>query len=507
MNYQKVRKFSFLLSLIIFSLSFILISYYSWSWDLTNNKKNTISQETIKIIGDLNDNLIINYYISAPIKKKSLFPLEVSHFLQLYSSYSPKIIYREYEEKDIPSPLSELGLLPQRTTIQEEGSESILTFYSGIEILYAGKRAVIPFIDKIDDLEYSLTSILEKALYPIQGSIGIVLQEEVDTVEEGFKNLFNVLSGYNIQEITLSQKIDPIEFPILIVIGASKLNNVKIGILKNYLSRGGAILFSSGGTNLDVLQEGGAIISLEYFPAMEWLKEMGIYINPNIVLDPLGAVPFNLGSQIITYPAFISISGKGINDNNSIMDGLSLIIAPWVSSIFVDKKENIDYHVLMASSDRSILWDKGINVDPLYTVKWLEESLKNKAIQESRRAFPLGISLEITYKEKENSFSKKESRMIVLPSRYFFHDAILPLGGQNLDLLIRSIDWLLKKDYLISLKKEKAIILWNFETKEKRKEAHTLALWVNAIFIPLLILGFGSLYIFLRKSKSEKSKK
>lgn len=507
MNYKKIRIFSFFLSLIIFLLSFVFISQYNWQWDLTSNKKNTLSPETIKMISDLKDNLIINYYVSAPIKKKSLFPLEVSNFLQLYSSYSPKIIYREYEENDIPSPLSELGFTPQRTAIQEQGSESILTFYSGIEVIYKNKRIIIPFVDKIDDLEYSLTSLLDKILYPIQGSIGLSLQEESDSVEEGFKNLFNVLSIYNIQEISLFDKIDPIEFPLIIVIGSSRLNGVKVDILESYLKRGGSILFSSGGTNLDVLQDGGALFSLEYFPAMEWLKEMGVYINPNIILDPLGAVPFNLGSQMITYPAFISISGRSLNQKSPIIDGLSLIIAPWVSSIFVDKKEGIDYQVLMASSDKSILWDSGINVDPLYTVRWLEEALKNKSIQDSRRAYPLGLSLQIDYSEIKNSHSNSESRMIIFSSRYMFHDVLLPLGGQNLDLLSRSVDWLFKKDYLVSLKKEQTITLWEFETKEERIKTNNIALWVNGILLPLLILGGGATYLLLRKKKSEINQK
>jgi ABC-type uncharacterized transport system involved in gliding motility auxiliary subunit len=499
---RNTRRIIFYLSLVLFALSFLVTHEYAFNWDLTQNQRNTLSPTTHEILSSLKDNVIINYYYSPAIKNLDFFPVQIDNFLQVYASASPRLIYRQWEEGMVNYPLSQIGLESHGITVRDSGQPKTLTFYSGIEIIYAGKRALIPFIDRTEDLEYTLTTALERIIHPFEGRIGLSLQEREDTAINGFKGLMAVLGSYNPQEVLLNDSLDPMDTPLLIVIGSELLNDARVLALESYVAKGGSLLLSAGGTNLDVLRSGGAVLSLENTPLMEWLGELGIKIEPDLVLDPLGATPVNAGSQIVSYPAIITLASSDLNRENPLINGLTRLVAGWFSSLSWEEKESTQVDLLFSSSPEGLAWREGINADPFHTDKWLNDQRDQG--DQIEKAYPLSIAVRLVPEEDSPLGMDNERRMILVGSRYAFHDALIPFGGQNLDFLVRSVDWLLKRDYLNALKKEPVITLWNFKTASERLATHEWVLFTNAFALPLVVLAGGVFYLSRRKRRSEK---
>lgn len=502
MSYRFFRKILFCLNLTCFFLAFTLIQRYSFQFDFTKNKQYSLSPITKSILKDLQDKLIITYYFSPTIKNYSIIPQEIQNFLEVYSQTSPLILYKSKEDNNLPFSLKELGFKEQKITLKNWNNLQNITYYSGIEILYKGKRAVLPFIHQEEDLEYALTTSIERLINPFMKKIGLILTENTDSIDGGFKALNSLLEPYNLQEVFVNdlKEINPSEIPLLIIIGSS-LNYHQVETIKNYFNLGGSLLFSTGGTTLDILDNSRKTQSSEDFPLLQWLEELGISIKPNIVLDTSRASLINNGQEILRYPAILNLSISEINQNNALTSGLSQINYSWGSSIEIEETKSRTLTTLFTTSESSLLLEKNFSVEPNFINTFLKEA---KDYQE--RFTKKKRILSVIIRKNSVNLNLKESRLLVIGSRYFFHDATLPFRGQNLDLLVRSVDWLLKKDSLVSLKKERSPIILTFKNYAERLQTHKHLLFINSFLMPFILLIIGSFYLKLRKNCSQKEK-
>ena len=112
-----------------------------YRWDMTKDKRYSISKPTVNLLKTLNKDVHISVYLSGnlPFDFEKLSK-ETSYFLEELASKNNRISFTMVNPKGKEETLAQQGLNPSRLTIQEDGkiSESSIFPYA---IVRSGKKS------------------------------------------------------------------------------------------------------------------------------------------------------------------------------------------------------------------------------------------------------------------------------------------------------------------------------------------------------------------------------
>ena len=131
----------------------LLINYLSTStykrFDLTKDKRFTISDVSKNILDNIDNTVFVNVYLEGdfPAEFKRL-QIETRQFLEELKAQNSNILFRFINPDNIREQLIQKGMMPTQLTVEEDGKLSQAIIFPWAEINYQNKTKVVSLLKK-----------------------------------------------------------------------------------------------------------------------------------------------------------------------------------------------------------------------------------------------------------------------------------------------------------------------------------------------------------------------
>ena len=526
-------------------------------FDLTQDKRYTLSPTSLNIIKQVQNPLYIKVYMQGdlPAEFKRL-QLETKQLLEEFQAYNSNIVFEfvdplenEDASMDNIKELYRKGLTPINITVDDKGKQSQAMVFPWAIAIYDNKEVNIPLlknimgasttqkvIGSVQHLEYSIAEGLNKITKAKQKKIAVIKGngELQDILMAKF--LLQVRESYHIGPFTLDSvakspvaSLKALEKYDLAVIAkpTETFSDAEKQVLDQFIINGGKTLWliDQVTAEMDSLYDSSGT-TLAY-PKDLNLNDMffkyGIRINPDLVKDEQGS-PIKLATgEQGSATQFQEFNWKFApqvypNSLHPIVKNLGGIKFDFANSIDT-LKNGIKKTILLQSSQYS----KKIGTPSEISLNSVVEETSPRDYA-NKGKIPLAVLLEgsfhsmfenrvLPFEQKTFQATGKENKMIVISDGDLIKNQLdknfqpVELGYDqrsgnlydNKDFLINCVNYLLDDTGLINIRsKDLDLPLLD---KEKVYENYTRT-QILTIGLPIFILGlFGVIFTFLRKRK------
>lgn len=318
----------FVILAIILATSFVLSGFF-FKWDLTEEKRHSLTPATIEMLEKLDDNIFVRCYLHGefPSEFKRL-EKSIQERLDEFRDYSDGRIDYEFidpyeagdkkQVQEVFKALDEKGLQFTNISFDENGTQSSKLIWPAAIIEYQGKEYPIQFFksemaapgetminSSVNNLEYELASSLRKITRTKKPAIG-VLQGHRELNELQMADfLYGLSENYALEPVyidsqvdALSDKIENMKYRVnrydaLIIAGTdSTVSDRDRVLIDQYLMNGGKILWLLDPLkmNMDSLRGNQTAMAVSNENGFyEMLFEYGVRLNRSLVIDFQGA--------------------------------------------------------------------------------------------------------------------------------------------------------------------------------------------------------------------------
>jgi gliding-associated putative ABC transporter substrate-binding component GldG len=550
-----------LLSIIIVLLILNGIGHFFFHrFDLTQDKRYTLSETSLNIIKQVKNPLSVKIYMQGELPSEfKRLQQETRQLLEEFQAYNSNIVFEfvdpledEDTSMDNIKELYRKGLTPVNITVDDKGKQSQAMVFPWAIAVYDNKEINIPLlknimgasttekvIGSVQHLEYSIADAINKITVAKQKKIAVLKGngELHDLLIAKF--LLQVKESYHIGPFTLDSvaknpigSLEALEKYDLAIIAkpTETFSESEKQVLDQYIINGGKTLWliDQVSAEMDSLyNQSGATLA---FPRDLNLNDLffkyGVRINPDIVKDEQGS-PIKLATgeqgsatqyQDFNWKFAPQVYPESKHPIVKNLGGIKFDFANPIDTL----KNGIKKTILLHSSkySKKIGTPTEINLNIV-----AEETSPNHYIKTGN--IPMGVLLEGSFRSvfqnrvlafDQQSFKDqgKANKMIVISDGDIIKNQLdkdfqpVELGFDqrsgnlydNKDLLLNCVNYLLDDTGLINIRsKDLNLPLLD---KEKVYENYT-ATQLITIGLPILILlFFGLLFTYLRKRKYSK---
>ena len=531
------------------------LGIFKFRFDLTAEKRYTLSENTEKIIKSVQGPLLVDVYLEGdfPASFKQLQG-ETRFMLEEFRRLNPKIDFKFIDpiKSKIPQDtLMGMGMMPSALPEIKDGKVSQTIIYPYAVLKYKEAGMSVPLIvdqagtssseqltKSIENLEYSLVSSIKTLTATKRKNIGILINQDELKPDE-FQSFMQIaLENYNAfpiipaneTELTIADVPNLRRTDALVVAKPRKAftEGEKV-ILDQYIMNGGRTMWMMEAVNaeMDSLTRSKSITSFPVDVNMsDFFFNYGVRINPVLVKDLQKFALLRLVTgEVSGNPQFMSLPWPyfplGIAENNNpITKNINPVKFDYPSSIDTLGKPGIKTNVLYESSERTIVKRTPSLVDlkeiaSVDSLAMLEQPSTPKIFAVSLEGkFTSGYASRSERKEFPGFIAKgaKDNKMIVIADgdiarNTFAKGQPLPLGMDmltnqqygNEQFLRNTLDYLLDDSNLIELRNrniESRLLDRQLINEERGK-------WqmINLV-LPLVIIGLlGGIFFYIRKKK------
>jgi len=535
----------------------VFSGYFFHRFDLTKDKRYTLSTTSLNIIKQVQNPLYVKIYLQGdlPAEFKRL-QSETRDLFEEFQAYNKNIVFEfvdplenEDESMDNIKELYSKGLTPINITVDDKGKQSQEMVFPWAIAVYNNKEVNIPLlknimgasttekvIGSVQHLEYSIADGINKITKEKQKKIAVIKGNgELQDVQIA-KFLMQVRESYHIGPFTLDSvaknptgSLDALQKYDLAIIAkpTETFTDAEKQVLDQFIINGGKTIWLIDQVNMEMdslYNEYGSTLA---FPRDLNLNDMffkyGFRINPDLVKDEHGS-PIKLATgeqgsatqyQEFNWkfaPQVYPISQHPIVKN---LGGIKFDFANGIDTL----KNGIKKTVLLQSSQYS----KRIGSPVEINLKIVEEETSPNHYLNTGN-IPLSVLLEgsfhsmfenrvLPFDQKTFEAKGAANKMIVISDGDLIRNQLdknfqpVELGYDqrsgnlydNKDFLMNCVNYLLDDTGLINIRsKDLDLPLLD---KEKVYESYTTT-QIITIGLPIFILGlFGVVFTFLRKKK------
>lgn len=527
---------------------------FSKRLDLTQEKRYTLSDSTVKILESVDKPLQVDVYLEGdfPASFRQL-QNETKFMLEEFRKINPKIDFKfidPIKTKMSKDTLAAMGMQPSILPDMKGGKISEIVMFPFAAIKYNSYGASIPLIINqtgidaseqltisIENLEYNFASNIKAITEERKKNIGILINQDELSPEQfqGFMEM--ALENYNAgpiipenqKELTLADVPKLKKMDALVIAKPRKpfTENEKV-ILDQYIMNGGKTLWMIDAVNaeMDTLFQSKKIMAYPMDTNLtDFFFNYGIRINPGLVKDMKKSALIRIVSgEVAGNPQFSSFLWPyfplGIAENkNPITKNINPVKFEFPTSIDTLGRKNIKTNVLFESSERT-------NTKQVPNYVALGEIVRADSLSEfDKPSSPkiFAVSLEGKFNSAYGTRSERttypnfkaqsvDNKMIVIADgdigrNQVYKGKALPLGEDlltkqtygNEQFLRNALDFLLDDANLMELRNRniEARLLDRQRIDEERSKWQ----WIN-LLIPIAIIGLlGGFFFWLRKKK------
>lgn len=556
-NVQKnsLKKLGFL-AIGLFILNFA--SYYIYKrFDVTQDKRYTLSETTKKIIDKVDSPLIIDVFLEGnfPADFKKL-QTETRQLLEEFSAYNSNITFQfvnpieeEEERVEVMKKFFEKGLTPINVTVEDKGKQTQEVVFPWALANYGDKGAKVQLLknlmgastekkveSSVQHLEYAFAEAIHKISNEKQRKIAVIKGNgELEDIQIA-DFLKTIRDNYYIGPITLdsvatqpSETLKALNIYDLAVIAKprEKFTEAEKQVLDQFIMKGGKTLWLVDGTTAEMEnlynETGTTLAGINDLNLTDMFFKYGFRISPQLIKDEYGT-PIKLASgnegsetQMETYnwkmaPFIYPASKKHPIVKNT--DGVKFDFCSPIELL----KSSHSTTILLESSPYS----KTIGIPTVVSLDMISEETTPKDYPNGG-LIPVAVLLEGSFTSmynnrvlpfKDGKFLSKSAptKMIVISDGDVIKNQIdkgapIELGYDkytsqyfgNKEFILNSVNYLLDDNGLINIRSKDVTLPLLDKQSVQDNYSQTQMLTVA---LPIVLLGiFGVLFTYLRKKK------
>ncbi|AZI66241.1 gliding motility-associated ABC transporter substrate-binding protein GldG [Kaistella daneshvariae] len=543
-------------ALVIILPVFILLNYWGLRIDLTQEKRYTLSDSTVKVLESVKNPLKIDVYLEGdfPASFRQI-QNETRFMLEEFRKINPKIDFRfidPIKTKMSKDTLMAMGMQPSILPDMKDGKISEIVMFPYAALKYNSNGTSIPLIitqsginadeqltRSVESLEYNFVSTIKSLTTENKKTVGVLVNQDELRPDQfsGFMEM--ALENYNAGPIIPQNQTELTyaDMPVLknmdaLVIAKPRkafTEGEKV-LLDQYIMNGGKTLWMIDAVNaeMDTLFQAKKIMAYPSDINMtDFFFNYGIRINAALVKDfKKSALIRIVSGEVAGNPQYSSFLwpyfALGIAENNNpITKNINPVKFEFPTPIDTLRRPNIKTNVLFESSERTT-----VKQVPNYVA--LGEIVRTDSLSEFERPTTpkiFAVSLEGKFKSAYSARSERqnfpnfkaessENKMIVISDgdvgrNQTYKGNPLPLGEDmltkqtygNAQFLRNALDFLLDDANLMELRNrdiEARLLDRNLIDEEK-----SYWQWLN-LLLPLGIIAFlGGIFYWWRKRTFE----
>ncbi len=531
-----------------------IFSVFSHRFDLTSEKRYTLSESTQKVLESVKKPMMIEVYLDGdfPAGFKQL-QSETKFMLEEFRKINPKIDYKFIDpiatnmSKDT---LQAMGIQSSVLSDFRDGKVSEIVMYPYAAIKYNKSGTSIPLIinqsglegmdqlnRSVENLEYNFVKNIKSMVIEKRKNVGILVNQDELRPEEfqGFMQL--ALENYNAgpiipengKELTVADFSKMRKMDAIVVAKPRKefTDGEKV-LLDQYIMNGGKSLWMLDAVNaeMDTLFRSKKIVAFPQDLNMsDFFFNYGVRINPGLVKDLKKSAMIRIvAGEVAGNPQYNSFLWPyfplGIAENkNPITKNINPVKFEFPTSIDTLGRKNIKTSVLYESSERTNIKQvpNAVSLAEIVTV----DSLGSFEKPTTPKIFAVELQgkFQSAYanRSERSTFpnfraQSPENKMIIVADgdiarNQLYKGKALPLGEDmltkqtygNEQFLRNALDFLLDDSNLMELRNRN--IEARLLDRQRIDEEKNYWQWFN-LLLPLFVIGLlGYLFFWLRKRK------
>ncbi len=514
----------------------LLASFVFLRWDLTQEKRYTISDATKNLLQNLDEQIVINVYLSGDFPPGfERLERAIKETLESFADYGgSNIAYRFIEPNDpkLQEELTQKGLIPTNLFANEDGKRTERLIFPGALIFYGGKEYPVQLLkgnqasgpeerlnQSYEGVEFELASTIRRLTLKDRKKIGFLVGH-TKVPPPRFSDLLATLQQ-NYDLYFDAQNPDSWDKGDLLIIPKpdSPFSEEEKYKLDQFVMRGGKLLIFADGAQVDSVSLEGTFAQPLSLNLDDLLFKYGCRINPNLIKDlSCAMIPLNVGNmgdkpqiQPMPWRFFPLINNFGANP---IVRNLDAVYSRFPSTIDTVMAPNVVKTPLLLTSQ----YTKTLKVPAL--IAYNEARQQPDPREYNNGVKTIGLLLEGTFSSLYNnrllptdprmsSFvgQSKPSKIIVVSDGDmivndidYTRNAPLPMGYDRLtrytyankDFVLYAIDYLVDPKGLITARNKQVMLrpLDKIRLKEERTQWQLINLIAPLALIGLLGLGF-----------------
>ena len=488
-------------------------------FDLTREKRFTLSEATVSTLHDLRDPLTIRAYFTKDLPPPhSTQARYVKDLLdEYYASGRGKVRFEfidpvaaetsaeKDKKKDVKQDifgrqvreatsmemeLQAIGIPPVQVRVNEADKLEVKRAYMGIAVLYGERKEVIPVVSDTAGLEYDLTTLIRKLAREKTTKVAFVSGHEEPDLEKDLSRAASALREmYEVTTVDAKQPIADDISALLIVGPKTAFSDDEKRHLDTFITSGHAAAFFVGPIkpDLQTLQSEDNNAQLG-----DLLASYGVVPTPGLVVDAECATinvsqqaGFMRVNQAVRYP--LMPLPRSLEHHN-LTRGLTQVAFPFSGPVAVNMptQTSMKAEVLVRTSEKSWIADPPYFLDPMQ--QWTPPDSRD-AVHEQNLIVSLSGPIKSFYPPANGTTatgSEAEARLIIAGTSSFITD---PFYGKPAEaLLLNFVDWMVHDDALLAVRSRGLAAAPLRDVSEAIRRALKLG---NIVGLPAAFIGFG----------------
>jgi ABC-2 type transport system permease protein len=376
------RAFSIVLALAVLGVALVYVSdYFAQELgriDLTSSKRYTLSPVTKEILNE-DGKITVEVYASDNLPPKyQLMYKEIKNILADYaSSAKGKLTVKYLNPKTNGERLSSLSVQQVQYNTVGEDQVQIQQGYLALVILNEdeSKKDKIDYIQSTDDLEYQITSMINKIKSKNKPAVGFASGNGEKNLGSDYTYIQQLLStDYDLKPVyfksteaaadkktaanSTANDLNLKQYNMVVIAGPGKdYDEDSKKQLDDYINGGGNVLYLADTFAIDS-STGGVTLSPD--PIGKLLENYGVTVNKDITFDQRNALQIPLSNGLNTLYPYFPAAPKDAKAEDKLQFLPNSVITPWSSSLNVDQ----NWSWLYATSNYGGKITSDFNLDP-----------------------------------------------------------------------------------------------------------------------------------------------
>jgi len=255
--------------------------------DLTSSRMFSLSKASKEIVGDIADKLIVKAYFSpdlpSPYNTTSRY---IRDMLEDYRAYSRGHLEYEFidpgSEEKLEKEAQSFQIPPQQIQTVANDKIEVKLAYMGVVFIYGDKKEVIPVVTSISNLEYEITSLINRLTsqkLPVLGMASTGTEEQQISMQRLYEALGR---NFDVRPVDLNEPVGDDVTGLFVIAPRQPLTDWQFFNIDQYIIKGGKTAFFAGSYEPNLQQQfaGNLNLNLNGF-----LNNYGIAINEDVVID------------------------------------------------------------------------------------------------------------------------------------------------------------------------------------------------------------------------------
>ncbi len=427
-----------LLALLVALVFVNIISKYIFTrFDLTAEKRYTLSASTKEMLGEVDEPVLFRIYLEGddlPAEYRR-FRNDIKNMLDQFRAYSRFIEYEfvnpndfktDEEKKQFYQTIVKKGLTPIPVTSEEGGVQKQQVVYPSMEVSYRGRETAIQLQSagisgrstdevvnsSVENLEYNFVTAIHRLSRPVKARVGFLLGHgELEKIDI-FDIQMSLVEDYSLENVYLNENINALtgrimntqdstitinnKFDVLVVPKPIKAFSDKdLYVLDQFVMYGGKILWlvDALDADMDSLQTKPQTFATRLATNLdEMFFNYGVRVNPDLIMDyRCRGIPM-MGNdnrmQLVPWYYFPTLVP---NSDHPIVRNLDVLKTDFISTIDLISND-INKTVLLTTSDHVHIKNAPVNIQLTDAMVQVDNQLFN------RSNLPVAVLLEGQFK-------------------------------------------------------------------------------------------------------------